>query len=252
MMEDDDAEVLELDEEPAPKPTLPGRSKTAGMPHLPVGGLKSTTEDLDPVSLPDNYDRDLDLSLRSPENVVTLDLDDEIPEYDPEAEDEEAAGFTFTRAGAETVEELDLAAMVDVAFQLVLFFLVTASTIIFKTLEVPAPKPDTTKGAAKQTIGQTMKEAEESRILVEVDSNGEIKIDHSKAPNDFNGLCAVLRDVKKQTERLGILLTAESATAHKNAVKVYDAAAEVGLSIAVAQPVAAPEKPPVPPAEPKK
>ena len=41
-----------------------------------------------------------------------------------------------------TVEELDLAPMVDVAFQLVLFFMVTATTVLYKTLEIPKPTPE--------------------------------------------------------------------------------------------------------------
>ena len=34
--------------------------------------------------------------------------------------------------------------MVDVAFQLVLFFLVTATTVLYKSLEVPKPNPEST------------------------------------------------------------------------------------------------------------
>ena len=52
---------------------------------------------------------------------------------------EEEGDFTLTRSGPMTVEELDLAPMVDVAFQLVLFFMVTATTVLFKTLEIPKP-----------------------------------------------------------------------------------------------------------------
>ena len=251
--EDDDG-----DDEPVPKPTLtaPKRRKDTEAAPLPSGVRKGTTEDLDPVGFPDSYDRDVELNLSDPRNVVTLDRDDDDygdyeDDYDPEAEDAEAAGFTFSRAGAETVEELDLAAMVDVAFQLVLFFLVTASTIVFKTLEVPPPKADEKKAATGQVIGKTMAEAEADHILVEVDANGEVKIDHEKAPNDFNGLIAHLRGVRTKTARLSIILSAESKTKHKNAVKVFDAAVEAGLGIALAQPTAAPEKAPVPPAPPK-
>ncbi len=40
--------------------------------------------------------------------------------------------------------------MVDVAFQLVLFFLVTATTVLYKSLEVPKPNPDSPAAAAAQ------------------------------------------------------------------------------------------------------
>ncbi len=60
----------------------------------------------------------------------------------PPVEDgEEEGDFTLSRSGPMTVEELDLAPMVDVAFQLVLFFMVTATTVLYKTLEIPKPTP---------------------------------------------------------------------------------------------------------------
>ena len=49
------------------------------------------------------------------------------------AEDDDEEEFTLSRSSVEKVEELDLAAMVDVAFQLVLFFMVTASVTLIKS-----------------------------------------------------------------------------------------------------------------------
>ena len=253
--DDDDGAIDEVDESDAPprgNVLRTGSEKIPSTPPLPSGVRKATTEDLDPVGFPDAYDRDLDLSLRDPRHVVTLDRDDDdIDEYDPEAEDEEAAEFTFTRSGAETVEELDLAAMVDVAFQLVLFFLVTASTIIFKALEVPRPKTEAGAGAAVQTTGVSQKDAEKDYILVEIDANGAVKIDHENGPNDFNGLVAKLRDVRERTKRTGMLVKAESSTKHRSVVNAYDAANEVSLEIATANVKPSAEKPPVPPPAPK-
>lgn len=253
---DDEVEDLSqfvLDEDLDQGEPVPRRSLSAGMAPLPSGVNKATTEDLDPVGFPDSYDRDLDLSLRDPRHTVSLDDDDNDDEddYDPEEEDEEAAGFTFSRAGAETVEELDLAAMVDVAFQLVLFFLVTASTIVFKALEVPKPNPDKTKGGHTQTQGKTMDELKDDYILVEIDANGAVKIDRENSPNDFAGLTGKLRKLRQDSGRVSMLLTADSATLHKYAVLAYDAANEIGLRIAVAQPKAATPAAPVPPVAPK-
>ena len=85
--------------------------------------------------------------------LVTWDDDLDEDEYDPQDEDEAAAEFTLSRGGPETVEELDLAAMVDVAFQLVLFFLVTATTVLYKSLEVPKPNPENAPPAAAAARG---------------------------------------------------------------------------------------------------
>ena len=226
---------------------------SAGPPTLPSEVRKSTTEDLDPLAYQTGYTKDFDLDLRPTSSIVALDVNEDADEYDPGEEDEEAAEFTFTRGGADTVEELDLAAMVDVAFQLVLFFLVTASTVMFKTLEVPKPNPEKTKGAATQGSARTLEDLQKDYILVEIDSNGGVKIDHEPGPNDFEALVAKLRELRgpsSPNSRNAMLLTADSATLHKYAVMAYDAANEIGLKIAIAQPKAATPVPPVAPKAP--
>ena len=40
--------------------------------------------------------------------------------------------------------------MVDVAFNLVLFFMVTATTVLYKTLEIPKPSGEAPAGAVAQ------------------------------------------------------------------------------------------------------
>ena len=69
--------------------------------------------------------------------------------------------FSLSRSGPMTVEELDLAPMVDVAFQLVLFFMVAAKTVLYKTLEIPKPSPNRPRrrspraGRERSTISRT-------------------------------------------------------------------------------------------------
>ena len=77
--------------------------------------------------------------------------EDEDEGFDPLEEDDDAVEFTLARDESSKIEELDLAAMVDVAFQLVLFFLVTAwNVVVFKSLEVPKPNPETPAAGATQ------------------------------------------------------------------------------------------------------
>ena len=68
-----------------------------------------------------------------------------------------------------TVEELDLAPMVDVAFQLVLFFMVTATTVLYKTLEIPKPTAEQAPAAVAQGRSRTLDDLKEDYILVEID-----------------------------------------------------------------------------------
>ena len=67
---------------------------------------------------------------------------------DEELPDDDA--FSLSRSGPATVEELDLAPMVDVAFQLVLFFMVAAQTVLYKTLEIPKPSQEQAPSAVAQ------------------------------------------------------------------------------------------------------
>lgn len=192
----------------------------------------------------------LDVNLRPLANKVVLAMEEDDDEYDPEAEDEEAAGFTLARSAAETVEELDLAAMVDVAFQMVLFFMVTAATVIYKTLEVPKPNPESTPDAAVQGASRSMDDLQKDFILVDIDPAGAIQVDHEAAPNTMQALAAILRRLRQDTGRTSMLMKADASTPHRYTVVAIDAANEIGLKIAIANPTNSPLPPPVPPAQP--
>jgi biopolymer transport protein ExbD len=172
--------------------------------------------------------------------MVEDDYVDEQPEleYDPQEEDEAAAEFTLSRSSAGRVEELDLAAMVDVAFQLVLFFLVTAQVVLFKTLEIPRPNEDKPPEAAAQGRTKSVDELEKDYILVEVDAAGAIKVDRQPVPASRPALVERLRKSREDTARKAVLLSADFATRHENAVLVLDVANEIDLRIAIAQPSA--------------
>ena len=135
-----------------------------------------------------------------------------------------------------TVEELDLAPMVDVAFQLVLFFMVAAQTVLYKTLEIPKPSHGAGAGAVAQGRSRTLDELKDDYILVEIDGAGAMKIDREPVAADMTTLVERLRSAREATHRKAMLLSAEYATPHRNAVLAYDAANEIGLGIVIAPP----------------
>jgi biopolymer transport protein ExbD len=156
--------------------------------------------------------------------------------WDQPDEDEAAAEFTLSRGAADRVEELDLAAMVDVAFQLVLFFLVTATTVLYKSLEVPKPNPESPAAGAAQGRSRTLEDLKNDYILVEIDQAGTMKIDREPVASDMAAVIERLRVARETTKRRAMLLTADFATPHRSAVLAYDAANEIGLGIAIARP----------------
>jgi biopolymer transport protein ExbD len=242
----EDSFEITVDAEPEAAPSPPAPPKPSGP--LRFDDVRTAaTEDLDPEAFhdePDGLGR-YDLNLE-PERRVNLpvedqtelgwDMEPEEEEYDPEEEDEAAAEFTLSRSAPERVEELDLAAMVDVAFQMVLFFLVTASTILFKTLEVPKPNPESPQNSVAQASQRqpTIDDLMNDYIVVEIDPQGTIKVDHEPASPET--LIEQLRKARDETHRTTMLLSADFQTPHRNAVLAYDAANEIGLRIAIARP----------------
>src|SRR5262249_29065044 len=134
--EDDDVELLALDE------GEDRRGEGGGRPAAAVSPFDESEHEVIPDPSPAARGGpygELDLNRRdagrgrgapsSAEMVTTWDDGLELvgadgegegeEEYDPLEEDEAVAEFTLSRGGPERVEELDLAAMVDVAFQLV-------------------------------------------------------------------------------------------------------------------------------------
>jgi biopolymer transport protein ExbD len=221
---------FEFQPEPRPEPAHRQASSVDALPVLP-------DEETGRPDLPEIGDLGAEQ-----EFDVIVDEDEgegeEEEEFDPQDEDDEAAEFTLSRNAPARVEELDLAAMVDVAFQLVLFFLVTAQVVLFKTLEVPRPNEDRPPEAAAQARTRSVDELEKDYILVEVDASGAIKIDRQPAPADRSKLVERLRTSRETTQRKAMLLSADFATRHENAVLVFDVANEIDLRIAIAQPSA--------------
>ena len=113
----------------------------------------------DPEILDDKRAKDLEIrrpSFDEPDDVNRMALpvvdsrgwDDMPGSAEADADDV----VSLSRSGPATVEELDLAPMVDVAFQLVLFFMVTATTVLYKTLEIPKPAAEQAPTAALRAV----------------------------------------------------------------------------------------------------
>src|SRR5205814_8480184 len=123
-------------------------------------------------------------------------------------------------------------------FQLVLFFMVTATTVLYKTLEIPKPTADPPPGAVAQGHSRTLDDFQEDYVLVEIDSSGAMKVDREPVSAERGALAERLRTAREKTGRKSMLLSAGFATPHRNAVLAYDAANEIGRGIAIARPAA--------------
>lgn len=147
-------------------------------------------------------------------------------EDEEEDEDDEDEGFSIRSAESE-FEEMDLTPMVDVTFLLLIFFMITASFSLQKSIEVPPPNPD--EDGVSQSL-QTLDDFREESIIVEIDSNNGIYVDDTKLSSPSEIVQAILdRRDEGGKPKSELVLSAHKAARHETVVAVVDAANEVGM-----------------------
>src|SRR5690606_5409391 len=118
-----------------------------------------------------------------------------------------------------------LTPMVDCTFLLLIFFMITASFSLQKTIEVPPPNPDK-KGAAQSL--QTLDDFKEDSIIVEIDERNTIVIDDEPLAA-LASLPQVLSNNMLLEKKNELMLRAHDDAWHDTVVTVIDAANEVGM-----------------------
>ena len=126
------------------------------------------------------------------------------------------------------VEELiDMTAMVDIVFFLLIFFLVTSMHALDSTIPMPAPDPQ--KGAAREPRSVATIDADDSYIVVRIDRNDKISVEGSEVRSDRD-LIFKLRDLRlgaAHPEKL--LVVGHGDATHGTVVMVLDAGRELGM-----------------------
>ncbi|MFO0944768.1 MAG: biopolymer transporter ExbD [Planctomycetota bacterium] len=120
------------------------------------------------------------------------------------------------------VEELDLTPMVDVTFLLLLFFMLTASYSMQKSIEVPAPDPEK---SSQQS--QSLEDLRDDYIIVTVEGDNRILVDDEPVPS--NQLVERIRASRRDTNRNEMIIHGDPESHHETIVFVMDAANEVGM-----------------------
>jgi biopolymer transport protein ExbD len=135
----------------------------------------------------------------------------------------DAGGFRFRGRKAEA-DEMDLTPMVDMTFLLLIFFMITASFSVQKSLAFPRPN-DERQGAMQST--HMLEELEERSVVVHIDDRNVIYVDDEPLA-DRSRLTAVLRQALS-SQRNELLLTADDNAWHESVVAVIDAASAAGM-----------------------
>ncbi|MEX0794290.1 MAG: biopolymer transporter ExbD [Pirellulaceae bacterium] len=151
---------------------------------------------------------------------------------EPAFAEEKAVTFGDKRKTEE--DELDLTPMVDVTFLLLIFFMVTASFSIQKSLEVPAPKDDSPSAAAQQIEEP---EDDPDNIVVRVDPLSTYFVSYAawdeerEAPSEQE-MYKQIRDAKAANPSnppRTLIVLAHVDAMHGRVVKALDAGSAVGM-----------------------
>jgi biopolymer transport protein ExbD len=140
-----------------------------------------------------------------------------------EEEEEEDDEFHLNAAGLEE-SGLDMTPMVDVTFLLLIFFMITASFSMQKSLETAPPEPDE-EGAAPSMV---IEDLEDDSVVVEIDEEDNIRVDDVpvSGPRELLDLLAVKIADEGKTE---MLIEAHPNATHGMVVAVTDAGIEVQM-----------------------
>ncbi|MGD9645287.1 MAG: biopolymer transporter ExbD [Pirellulales bacterium] len=132
------------------------------------------------------------------------------------------------RSAASTEEELDLTPMVDVTFQLLIFFMLTMAAGLAKSIEVPTPDP-----SDQASQSRTLEELEEDDdfVVVQIDEDNAIWVDGREATRmEVVPRLRELRDAAGPRPPTNLLVLASGEARHETVVAVLDAGSEAGMA----------------------
>lgn len=138
-------------------------------------------------------------------------------------EDDEEEDFSL---GPTDLEEsgLDMTPMVDVTFLLLIFFMITASFSMQKSMQTAPPEPEQ-EGASQSVV---MEELEEESVVVEVDEENNIRVDD--VPVSGTGeLVRALADKIGNEGKTEMLIEAHPNARHGLIVAITDAGIEAQM-----------------------
>jgi biopolymer transport protein ExbD len=136
------------------------------------------------------------------------DLDDEAP---------------FAKRDLE-VDEYDLTPMVDMAFLLNMFFMLTTAYALLHSMRIPAPKPDevSKESKASQPIS---KDELDAMIVVQIDADNKLRVDEQLTDPD-----SLTRAIQgRMTDKASVLIKAHPDAYHESLVRVFDSCNELRI-----------------------
>lgn len=131
------------------------------------------------------------------------------------------------RKKVKSEDEMDMTPMIDMTFLLLIFFMVSASFSLQKSIPIPAPDAES---AATQSRTLEELEQDDDFIIVRIDKDDTVWVNDSEAPSRQE-LLAKLRDIREEGPKgpSTLMVMANGDCHHETVVMVLDAGTAVGM-----------------------
>jgi biopolymer transport protein ExbD len=123
----------------------------------------------------------------------------------------------FEKTNIRETRIIEIAPLVDIVFQLLLFFLLTATFVKSPTLEINLPRASLEATTPRQR-----------EVIIVIDKRGQLKYQKKEISQDK--LKAILKRKFSSHPETMILLQADKNTRHGKVVEIMDLAKEIGFS----------------------
>lgn len=123
------------------------------------------------------------------------------------------------------VEDLvDMTAMVDIVFFVLIFFMVTSMEGVYASINMPTPDTQKTTAKGKRSVADYQNDKD--CVIVRIDQNNTVWINDSETRSEQEVLVR-LREIRPTSPRMLVLGNSEAK--HGTVVMVLDAGSDVGM-----------------------
>jgi biopolymer transport protein ExbD len=126
------------------------------------------------------------------------------------------------------VEDLvDMTAMVDIVFFVLIFFMVTSMEGVYSSIDMPSPDPQKMASSGKKSVSDF--ESDKEYVIVRIDKDNTLWLNDSEVSGEQE-LLVKLREIRQGASAPNrMLVLGNSDATHGNVVMVLDAGSDAGM-----------------------
>ena len=150
------------------------------------------------------------------------------PAHPPSEEDESLNPFALLPSTSKHSEDLiDMTAMVDIVFFLLIFFLFTSMQALVAVMDMPSAHAEPGASSKAQTIAQM--EADPEFLVIKIEEDDSIWVEDEQIFSDQDIRVRLRAERDKESEPRTILVLGNADASHGAAVRVFDACMDAGF-----------------------